>query len=696
MSQGPEGDGTPRTPRRQAWRSASPERTPTPGRSPETENSASGLGVAQLAQEAEERSQRRAAALRGVLESIRVQGAPAVPLLPGRAVGASEVTSLSGDSPSGGGFSRAEAMEEERPRAVPAAAEGPELADAPARQDLLQALESRCSSLENALECCRLEAHEAQEALSQCQAELACLEGRAAKREADLRQEIIQLRSQQSKERERLRAEAKRLQSSLKEAQARAKAESEAKMAAVDQVEVLRLELTRSDSRRREAQAKSSMEEALQQHRELVKWIAQRCSEALGEDLDASEETLRRQLLRLVETRGKSVEEAKAASGAERCEPGQHTELRGRVRQAEKAQRQLQRKMQAENEAREAEREAQEEEFQQLRLRVATLQRAKEASERYVEEEEEAWLRSEAQLRQAEHQAASALCTARHCEAEAQAAAGDAVSATAKAHSATATARRLEAEIADLEDRNRVPLPLADVNQAQLRRREAAMLEELSFWQSEAQEAQRRAEDHCAEAERQQREADHLRRAEAQRERPAQEKVEEAKRGLMQQALKEQADQMRLDFEHALLEVQEARKKQGSELEERQHLLFAEEAQVAALRRELEHRELAQEARDAQLQQSQEELGRSERQLQRAEASKMELQEEIEQTKTRTDQESGGAARELRAAVAAAQGPARRGAAGLPGSGGGAAIAVLPRGGGRQEGSGGASPRPRA
>eukprot|EP00435_Cladocopium_sp_Y103_P006107 s3602_g1.t5 len=70
------------------------------------------------------------------------------------------------------------------------------------------------------LDNCRLEAQESQEA---SQAELAAVEGRVAKREAELRQEIIDLRSQHSKEREKWRAEGKRLQSSIKETQRRAK-----------------------------------------------------------------------------------------------------------------------------------------------------------------------------------------------------------------------------------------------------------------------------------------------------------------------------------------------------------------------------------------------------------------------------------------------------------------------------------------
>lgn len=84
------------------------------------------------------------------------------------------------------------------------------------------------------------------------------------------------------------------------------------------------------------------------------------------------------------------------------------TEARSRVRHAETAQRTLRQELQVEAEARAVESEQYEEELQQLQLRLAALQRAKEASERYVLEEEDTWIRSQEAARRAEAQASDA------------------------------------------------------------------------------------------------------------------------------------------------------------------------------------------------------------------------------------------------------------------------------------------------
>eukprot|EP00435_Cladocopium_sp_Y103_P005428 s3602_g1.t2 len=325
------------------------------------------------------------------------------------------------------------------------------------------------------LDNCRLEAQESQEA---SQAELAAVEGRVAKREAELRQEIIDLRSQHSKEREKWRAEGKRLQSSIKETQRRAKAESEAKCAAAEQVEVLRQQLARLDSKRSrdEKEAKHS-EEMNQRHTEFLRWVASQCAAALGEALDTNvSEDLTRQLVsRVTSQRGRQLQEGRHAEvktdKSERSEKSEnlHTEWRGRVRAAEQAQKKMQRLMQKEAEAQEAQREMQTEEMRhvagkmmvELKLRVNALQRAKEVSERFVEEEEESWLQSKAQLREAETEALSAMASARHFEAEARCASADAVRAQAKATGAEAAQRRLQAEVESLQrEAQRSPPPL--------------------------------------------------------------------------------------------------------------------------------------------------------------------------------------------------------------------------------------------
>eukprot|EP00439_Symbiodinium_sp_Y106_P025049 s542_g3.t1 len=88
---------------------------------------------------------------------------------------------------------------------------------------LMRAPEPGQASFARTVEAFQLEAQEARDALGRSEAERSLQEGQAAKREADLRHEIIDLRSAQSRERERLRSEAKRLQASLKDAHVRLK-----------------------------------------------------------------------------------------------------------------------------------------------------------------------------------------------------------------------------------------------------------------------------------------------------------------------------------------------------------------------------------------------------------------------------------------------------------------------------------------
>lgn len=163
-----EGEVTPRA----SHRASSPERTP--GRSPEGH-------VAFLVQEAEERSQRRAAAIRHVLDSIRI----APPLPSGRRVESPtadfEAALVDSEGDSGGGVRSSQestTLEELLPRVAPQAVTGP---DNP--QEMLEVWKTRCERLEKALESCQLEA---QESLETSQAELAAVEGRVAKREAEL------------------------------------------------------------------------------------------------------------------------------------------------------------------------------------------------------------------------------------------------------------------------------------------------------------------------------------------------------------------------------------------------------------------------------------------------------------------------------------------------------------------------------
>lgn len=588
---GAEGEVTPRA----SHRASSPERTP--GRSPEGH-------VAFLVQEAEDRSQRRAAAIRHVLESIRI----APPLPTGRraespADSEGEAALIDTGDDQGGVRSSQESttLEELLPRVAPQAVTGPH------PREMLEVWKTRCESLEKALETCRLEA---QESLEASQAELAAVEGRVAKREAELRQEIIDLRSQHAKEREKWRAEGKRLQSSLKETQRRTKAESEAKCAATEQVEVLRQQLARLDSKRSrdEKEAKHS-EEMKQRHAEFLRWVASQCAAALGEaetgETNVSEDVTRQLLSRVIAQRGRQHkgEGRPAEAKTERSETSEtlHTEWRGRVRAAEQAQKKMQRLMQKEAEAQEAQRELQTEEMVELKLRVNTLQRAKEVSERFVEEEEESWLRSKAQLREAESEVLSAMASARHYEAEARCASGDAVRAQAKATGAEAARRRLQAEVESLQqEAQRSPPPLlADLGKIQQSWRDTAALEEVSEAQRQMGHWRNEAERSCAELTKLRASCEQL-----QLQSTEQAKVEEAKRRLMQQALKEQAQEMQREFDQALREVQDLRDKESFQLQEKAQELHDKEHTVSRLTSELEDLRSKQVESDSRLSKS--------------------------------------------------------------------------------------------
>lgn len=604
-----EGEVTPRA----SHRASSPERTP--GRSPEGH-------VAFLVQEAEERSQRRAAAIRHVLDSIRI-APPLPPLRRAESPTADfEAALVDSEGDSGGGVRSSQestTLEELLPRVAPQAVTGP---DNP--QEMLEVWKTRCERLEKALESCQLEA---QESLETSQAELAAVEGRVAKREAELRQEIIDLRSEHSKEREKWRAEGKRLQSSLKETQRRAKAESEAKCAATEQVEVLRQQLARLDSKRSEKEAKH-IEEMKQRHAEFLRWVASQCATALGEALDTnvSEEVTRQLLSNLVTSRGRQLQgRLRAEVKTERSEPVEtlHTEWRGRVRAAEQAQKKMQRLMQKEAEAQEAQREMQTEEMVELKLRVNALQRAKEVSERFVEEEEECWLRSKAQLREAETEVLSAMASARHYEAEARCASGDAVRAQAKATGAEAARRRLQAEVESLQrEAQRSPPPLQDLGKVQQSWRDTAALEEVSEAQRQMGHWRNEAERSCAELTKLRASCEQL-----QLQSIEQAKVEEAKRRLMQQALKEQAQEMQREFDQALREVQDLRDKQSFQL------------QVSMLTSELEDLRSKQVESDSRLEQLQDELSKSADLLHSSEASMRVWQNEAQQQKEQLSEE---------------------------------------------------------
>eukprot|EP00435_Cladocopium_sp_Y103_P001995 s3602_g1.t1 len=430
-------------------------------------------------------------------------------------------------------------------------------------------------------------------------------------------------------------------------------AESEAKCAAAEQVEVLRQQLARLDSKRSrdEKEAKHS-EEMNQRHTEFLRWVASQCAAALGEALDTNvSEDLTRQLVsRVTSQRGRQLQEGRHAEvktdKSERSEKSEnlHTEWRGRVRAAEQAQKKMQRLMQKEAEAQEAQREMQTEEMRhvagkmmvELKLRVNALQRAKEVSERFVEEEEESWLQSKAQLREAETEALSAMASARHFEAEARCASADAVRAQAKATGAEAAQRRLQAEVESLQrEAQRSPPPLPqDLGKVQQTWRDAAVLEEVSAAQQQMGHWRNEAERSCVELTKLRASCEQLQLQSAE-----QAKVEEAKRRLMQQALKEQAQEMQREFDQALREVQDLRDKQSFQLQEKAQELRDNENAVSTLTSELEDLRSKQVESDSRLEQLQDELSKSADLLHSSEALMQEWQNEAQQQKEQLSEE---------------------------------------------------------
>jgi len=523
-----------------------------------------------------------------------------------------------------------------------------------------------------AVETFRAEALEARDALCRCEAELSLLEGRAAKREADLRHEIIDLRSGQSRERDRLRGEAKRLQASLKDAHQRLKAEAEARAAATAQVEVLRQQLAtaRSETQKklRELQeAKAASDEAKTLHSNFLEWLQQRFA-GLGEVQSASEALSEATLKKLVDevlarrssskergqtpTRADAAVEARAEKIPEADSKGRtsvpvtpgasmRTEARSRVRNAEAAQRVLHQELLAAEEARAADSELYQEELQHMQLRLATLQRAKEASERYVEEEEDAWIKSKELVRIAGAEVKEAYENTERQQAEAAAASKDAVRALAAQQAAEAGRRRLEAELADVRETAKqaeVRLPSQPtVDWQALRRREAAVIEEVAEsqrqvarWQKEVTQLRAALADEETSVQRLSQRCTAALSAQQE-----QAKIAEAQREILEQTFQEQADALRLDCVRSLEKVEIVSAEQRSSEEEAENcmkLLHREEAFVAALRMEVANQERASQAAVGHHKEAEQELAA-------AKAESRALQDAAEQSRAECQQE---------------------------------------------------------
>jgi hypothetical protein len=398
-----------------------------------------------------------------------------------------------------------------------------------------QVLDHTMSSLETS----QLAAQEAHDTLFRVEAEAAYAEGMAARKDADLRTELLSMRSEYNRERERLRTEGRRMQNSLKEMQARVKAEVQARSAANAQVESLKEQLiaARTDVQRRGKEGQEArgafvtLEKRLEQYTELFTWVSARCTEALGEDalhelrsggastvdtVDGLKRVVSRTLTLLQRRTGTDTGSEKENIGnvirpprpkkvqvgtseaAQRLAvvqgellnyevqneelisrqrslqerlseseeamessvskgPGLRTEQRGRLRAAEEGQKKSAVKLAHVQDELQWQYTRHEEEHERLRARLSSLQRAKEAGERYIEAEENAWLNAQRQ-EQALHSEYTRMRTEIHdAEANARDACTDAVEARAASQIASTAKRRLEAELEEMQATKSMP-----------------------------------------------------------------------------------------------------------------------------------------------------------------------------------------------------------------------------------------------
>jgi len=502
-------------------------------------------------------------------------------------------------------------------------------------------------------ECERHAAQEAQAALLRVEAEATYTEGSAARREAQLRTELLERREEHCRERERLRVETRRLQVSIREMQSRTRAEGEARAGASEQAESLRQQLTtaqaelqrRAKEGREAKNALNGLERRLEQFADLSTWMVARCSEALGEyehpstegigaHADTTDDGLKRILgrtltllrrrassgaecdkenignvglgaaglaapppssvastasphakasevmLRLATVQsellraqaqneelessrrglqarlGESEEVLQALHGRPGVSPlvGLRTEQRGRLRAAEEGQKRLQRQVFELQEDAKFETCRHDEERERMRGRISSLQRAKEAGERYVETEEDSWIHAQRQERTLEVVVAGLRAELRAEEADARDASADAVEARAAAQVAEVAKRRLEGDVLQLRALVRTSERLGGAEQP------PPAVAAAPAAGGGAGESAMEAE-HTAAVERIGTEAQVLRRAldaetaiaetlqeSMERQRLQQEKVDEAKRAMVQSAMDEQAQTLRREF----------------------------------------------------------------------------------------------------------------------------------------------------
>jgi len=665
----------------------SPERTPGPGeQSPAEPDRQGSREFAALLEEAEDRSEWRAEAIRNVLQTglgtaVAVDGTLAFEeetmsleprVLPLPVAPPMPLPSESRHSAGHQGTAASDSSSSPSTGKIPSS-RGGLLEHCRLLEDRIEQQQRALDRLVVACEAERAAAINAQGAVLKVEASAEFQAGVARGREAQLRSELQNLRQEHQHERERLRCEVRRLQASLKETHSRAPAEDEARRGLAEEAEIAqqqllaaRAELQRSQKEGKEAKASFSiMEKSLERHEKAFQSISRHCLEALGEAEGAAfaagsvpgqsgseDEALcivRRTLeffqqrTPLAEDRDqekkvtipvrgrddqRKASEVTAQLSAAQCElrrvqaeteelktmrrnmqlrlkepdqpptthhgkatPFGRTEQRSRIRAAEDALKRTQRQLAEFEEDAAFEREELTEESERLRGRISGLLRAKEASERYISSEEDAWIIAQQRCRASEASEASMSAEVRRAEADVEDARADAIEARTLAQWAEATQRRLEADAAELKAETIAARAAASAAsgrdqaddqegrqtarlRAELRRRDDVALQEAVDAQKEVlrwRKACESAEEEicCLRAGLTREEAtargldEHFKeRAEQQQQKQA--KVDSAKRAMVQTAMDEQARQLRSEFSRS---VESWQKRYESELQ---------------------------------------------------------------------------------------------------------------------------------
>lgn len=310
------------------------------------------------------------------------------------------------------------------------------------------------------------------------------------------------------------------------------------------------------------------------------------------------------------------------------------TEHRFRIRTAEDAQKFLQRRLVDLEGAGERMREEHEEAVETLQARLAGLQRAKEAGERYIESEEDAWIEAQRRARAEEAAVAEAHSEMRRALAGARDAHADAVASRAKAHAAEALRRRAEVELAELRS---LPAPPPASPGMSTRNffdhQEGVAQGQVLEWQAVAERANSEVATfrHALDAS-----AAIIGNLEQRCEQQSKQwsRVDEAKRGWVQKALDEQERELRGKLESEVQARAEgeavALRRLASDLREAQGRLAEAQGRISSLTLQVQEERVAI-ARRQQLEQQAQAFARDVAELREAHAtSARRLAEELE------------------------------------------------------------------